>query len=198
MAGVRNWSGASVNTITGAAYRSCRYPRFVVALLMAVGVVQRRAGGGCTTALHVFSSVSYHLVQPRHAMGVEPGAGSTKTAPTGGKDWRERHLAARRAALGVHRRARGKCPGTQVRVFVMDARCCWRAARAIFIRTTRRSIRAETPLRLVHHAPGDLSSSLTRRGIQLPPRKKSCASKAGPVSAEAVLVEPGAGLFRII
>ncbi len=74
------------------------------------------------------------------------------------------------------------------------------AARTTSIRTTCCSTRFATRCRKSRLCtPGDYVLAYQRRGVQYNAEEKKLRFEGGdPVSAEAVLVEPGAVLFRIL
>ena len=123
-------------------------------------------------------------------------------AQFGGKDWREQHLASDDAALfGFIERARAKMPATPTRVFVVADATYFRGRAAyhlyphnVFFDPIGNTLPAAANLR-----PGDFLVVYQRRGLQYNPEEKRLRWDGGAsMAAEAVLVEPGVALFRIL
>lgn len=202
------WSGASINAVTGGAdVQDVPLPTLlVVALLIAVGVwfaLARRRGR--TTALPAVLAmlfvVAWSLLDMQWVWNLTRQVAETR-AQFGGKDWREQHVAADDGPLFQFiERARGKMPATPARVFVVaDANYFrGRAAYHLYPHNVEFDPRENTVPPANALRPGDFVVVYQRRGIQFNADEKKLRFEGGaPISAEAILVEPGAALFRIM
>jgi hypothetical protein len=202
------WSGASINTITGGAdVQELPLPTFlVVALLATVGVwfaLARRVRR--TTALPAVLAmlfvVAWLLLDMQWVWNLARQVDETR-AQFGGKDWRERHLVADDGALFQFiERARAKMPATPVRVFIVADADYFRGRGAyhLYPHNVLFDPRENTVPPVAALRPGDFVVVYQRRGIQYNAEEKKLRFEGGtPVSAEAVLVEPRAALFRIM
>ena len=202
------WSGTSINAVTGGAdVQEVPLPTLlVVALLLAVGAWLALAWRQHrTTALPVVLAllfvVAWLLLDMQWIWNLTRQVGETR-AQYGGKDWRERHLAADDGPLFAFvDKARAKMPGTPVRVFVVADAAYFRGRGAYHLYPHNVLFdpfgNAVPPVSALH--AGDYVLVYQRRGIQYNPDEKKLRFEGGaPVNAEAVLVEPGAALFRII
>ena len=202
------WSGTSINTITGGAdVQEVPLPTLlVVALLMAVGVWlalawRRHSMAALPAVVAMLFVVAWLLLDVQWVWNLARQVGETR-AQFGGKDWRERHLAAEDGALFQFiEKARAKMPAAPARVFVVaDANYFrGRGAYHLYPHNVLFDPRENTLPPVAALRPGDFVVVYQRRGIQYNAEEKKLRFEGGtPVSAEAVLIEPGAGLFRII
>jgi len=202
------WNGASINTITGGAeVQEVPLPTFLViavALAAAIwlGIALRR---GRTPAfplvVAVLFVVAWALVDALWTWNLARQVGQTR-AQYGGKDWRERHLAAEDAALFAFvEKARAKLPAAPARVFVVADAPYFRGRGAYHLyphNVQFDPFRNSVPAAAALHA-GDYVLVYQRRGVQYNAEEKKLRFEGGaPVSAEAVLVEPGAALFKVL
>jgi hypothetical protein len=202
------WSGSSINTITGGAeVQELPLPTLLfVAALAALGIWFALAWRG--RRLAAFPAVvallflgAWALLDTQWTANLARQLVDTR-AQYGGKDWRERHLAAEDAPLFAFiEKARAKMPATPVRVFVVADAAYFRGRGAyhlyphnVWFDPVRNTLPHPSTLR-----PGDYVLVYHRRGLQYNPDEKKMRIEGGePVSAEAVLVEPGAVLLKVL
>ncbi|MFO1413405.1 MAG: hypothetical protein U1F10_05740 [Burkholderiales bacterium] len=202
------WNGASINTITGGAeVQEVPLPTFLVAgVVLAVaiwfGIAWKR---GRTFALPVVIAllfvVAWVLVDAAWTWNLARQVAATRDQ-YGGKDWRDRHLAAEDGPLFAFvEKARAKLPAAPARVFVVADAPYFRgrAAYHLYPHNVQFDPFANSvPNPAALHA-GDWVIVYQRRGVQFNPEEKKLRFEGGPpVSAEAVLVEPGAALFKVL
>lgn len=202
------WNGASINTITGGAdVQEVPLPTFLVigvALAAAIwfGIAWRR---GRTPAFPIVVAllfvVAWALVDTVWAWNLARQVAQTREQ-YGGKDWRERHLAAEDGPLFAFvEKARAKLPAAPARVFVVADAPYFRGRGAYHLyphNVQFDPFRNSVPSASALHA-GDYVIVYQRRGVQYNADEKKLRFEAGePVSAEAVLVEPGAALFKVL
>jgi hypothetical protein len=202
------WSGTSINTVTGGAdVQELPLPMLlVVALLIAVGAWfalawRQRHTTALPSVLAMLFVVAWLLLDMQWIWNLARQVGETR-AQFGGKDWRESHLAAEDGPLFQFiEKARAKMPATPVHVFVVaDANYFrGRGAYHLYPHNVLFDPRENTVPPVSALRPGDFVVVYQRRGIQYNAEEKKLRFEGGtPVNAEAVLVEPGAALFRII
>ena len=119
-----------------------------------------------------------------------------------GKDWRERHLAAEDAPLFAFiEKVRAKLPATPVRVFVVADAPYFRGRGAYHLyphNVLFDPFRNSLPNPASLHS-GDYLLVYQRRGLQYNAEEKKLKLDQGePIGAEAVLVEPGAALLKVL
>jgi hypothetical protein len=118
-----------------------------------------------------------------------------------GLDWREKHLAAEDGALFAFiERVRGKLPPAPARVFVVGDTHYFRdrAAYHLYPHNVLFDPYANTMPDSARMRSGDFLVVYQRRGVQYDPGAERLRWDGGaPVSAELVLAETGAALFRL-
>ena len=202
------WSGTSINTITGGAdVQELPLPTLLVVALLVAAVAWFAFAwrGGRLAALPAVLAVlfvaAWVVLDAQWTWNLARQVGVTR-AQYGGKDWRERHAAAEDGPLFQFvERARGKLPAAPARVFVVADAAYFRGRAAYYLYPHnvhfdpfRNTVPAAGWLR-----PGDYVVVYQRRGIAYNADEKKLRLEGGEtVSAEAVLVEPGAALFRIV
>jgi hypothetical protein len=202
------WSGTSINTITGGAeVQELPLPTLlVVALLLAAGgwfafAWRKRRTAALPAVLALLFVATWLILDAQWTWNLARQAAETR-AQFGGKDWRERHLAAEDGPLFQFvEKARAKLPSTPARVFVVADAAYFRGRGAyhlyphnVLFDPFRNTVPQASSLRA-----GDYVLAYQRRGVQYNADEKKLRFEGGePVSAEAVLVEPGAVLFRIL
>jgi len=202
------WSGTSINTITGGAdVQEVPLPTLlVVALLIAVAAWfalawRRRRTTALPAVLAMLFVVAWLLLDMQWVWNLTRQVDETR-AQFGDKDWRERHLAADDGPLFQFiEKARAKMPATPVRVFVVADANYFRSRGAyhLYPHNVLFDPRENTVPPVSALRPGDFVVVYQRRGIQYNAEEKKLRFEGGtPVTAEAVLVEPGAALFRIV
>lgn len=202
------WSGASINTVTGGAdVQEVPLPTLlVVAVLMAVGIWfalawRRKRTMALPVVVGLLFVVAWLLLDMQWVWNLARQVAETR-AQYGGKDWRERHLVADDGPLFQFiEKARAKMPPTPARVFVVADATYFRSRGAyhLYPHNVLFDPRENTVPPVSALRPGDFIVVYHRRGIQYNAEEKKLRFEGGaPVSAEAVLVEPGAALFRIM
>ncbi len=203
------WSGASINTIVGGAdLQELPLPAlFGIAVLVATGIAVLAAwwrpqqfGGGLPLALAVMFVAAWFVLDARWQWNLARQARMTATAYAG-KSWRDKHVTAEDGALFQFiERVRAKLPGPPSRVFMVADAAYFRGRGAyhlypynVHFDPWRNTVPAASALR-----SGDYIVVYQRLGIQFDPTRGLLRWDGGqPVAAEAILVEPGAALFRI-
>lgn len=202
------WSGTSINALAGGAdVQEVPLPA-LLAVTIAVAALAwyalaRRRGyvSALPAAIAVLFVLSWLLLDLRWAANFGRQVRET-AAQYAGKDWRERRLAAEDGPLFAFvEKARALLPTQPARVFVVADADYFRGRAAyhlyphnVFFDPGRNAMPPPSALR-----PGDYVIAYQRRGVQFNAAEKKLRwDGAEPVSAEAVLVEPGAGLFRIL
>ncbi|MFO1395961.1 MAG: hypothetical protein U1F48_02760 [Burkholderiales bacterium] len=202
------WNGASINTITGGAeVQEVPLPTFLVvgvvlATFVWLALAWRR---GRTPAFPLVVALlfvaAWVLVDAVWTWNLARQVAATR-AQYGGKDWRERHLAAEDGPLFAFvEKARAKLPSTPARVFVVADAPYFRGRSAYHLyphNVQFDPFRNSVPSASALHA-GDYVIVYQRRGVQYNADEKKLRFEGGePVAAEAVLVEPGAALFKVL
>ncbi len=202
------WSGSSINTLTGGAdVQELPLPMLLtVAVILAAAAWilvawRRQRLESMPVVLALLFVVAWLSLDAVWTLNLSRQVAETR-AQFGGKDWREQHLAADDAALfGFIERARAKMPASPGRVFVVADATYFRGRAAyhlyphnVFFDPTANTLPAAANLR-----PGDFLIVYQRRGLQFNPEEKRLRWDGGAtMTAEALLVEPGAALFRIL
>ncbi|MCC6193503.1 MAG: hypothetical protein IT518_03455 [Burkholderiales bacterium] len=202
------WSGTSINTITGGAeVQELPLPTLlVIAAVIALGVwalfarrARRFAALPAVAALLFLAA--WALLDAQWTANLARQVSQTRDQ-YGGKDWRERHLAAEDGALFAFvERVRAKLPARPTRVFVVADAAYFRGRAAyhlyphnVYFDPFRNALPPPSAL----HA-GDYVLVYHRRGLQYNADEKKMRFESGsPISAEAVLVEPGAVLLKVL
>ncbi len=203
------WSGASINTITGGAdVQELPLPALLVGTLAVVAALwygvawRRRRTQWFPLVVAALFVAAWALLDLQWTWNLSRQVAATRDQ-FGGKDLRERHVAADDGMLFQFvEKARAKMPppGTS-RVFVVADAPYFRGRTAyhfypynVQFDPFNNSVPAAASLR-----PGDFVVVYQRRGVQYSADEKKLRFEGGaPVSAEALLVEPGAALFRIL
>jgi hypothetical protein len=201
------WSGTSINTITGGAdVQELPLPTLlVIALLVAAAAWFAFAWRGgrlaaFPAALAVLFLAAWIVLDVQWTWNLARQVSVTR-AQYGGKDWRERHVAAEDGPLFQFvEKARARLPASPARVFVVADAAYFRGRAAYYLYPHnvlfdpfRNSLPTAASLR-----SGDFVVVYQRRGVAYNPDEKKLRLEGDEtVSAEAVLVEPGAAMFRI-
>ena len=203
------WSGASINTVVGGAdLQELPLPAlFGVSALVATGISllvawwrPQRFGAGLPLALAVMFVAAWFVLDARWQWNLARQARMTATAYAG-KSWRDKHVTAEDSALFQFiERVRAKLPGPPARVFMVADAPYFRGRGAYHLYPY--NVHFDPWLNTVPPAaalrPGDYLVVYQRLGIQFEPRQGLLRWDGGaPVAADAILVEPGAALFRI-
>jgi hypothetical protein len=202
------WSGTSINTITGGAdVQELPLPALLVAALLvaaAVWLALAWRGGrlaALPAALAVLFLAAWVVLDAQWTWNLARQVDATR-AQYGGKDWRERHVAAEDGPLFQFvEKARARLPAAPARVFVVADAAYFRGRAAYYLYPHNVQF---DPFRNTLPAAGWLRSGdfvvvYQRRGVAYNADEKKLRLENGEtVSAEAVLVEPGAGVFRIL
>lgn len=202
------WSGSSINTLTGGAeVQELPLPILLtVAVVIAAGAWvllawRRQRLEAVPVVLALLFVVAWLSLDALWTLNLSRQVAETR-AQFGGKDWRDQHLASDDGALfGFIERARAKMPATPTRVFVVADATYFRGRAAyhlyphnVFFDPTANTLPAAANLR-----PGDFLVVYQRRGVQYNPEEKRLRWDGGAgMAAEALLVEPGGALFRIL
>jgi len=202
------WSGSSINTITGGAeVQELPLPTFLAVAMVIAATLwfalawRTRRTASLPAVIAVLFVATWLLLDAQWTWNLARQVAETQ-AQFGGKDWRQRHLAAEDGPLFQFvEKARAKLPAKPVRVFVIADAAYFRGRGAyhlyphnVLFDPFRNTLPKATSL----HA-GDYVLAYQRRGVQYNAEEKKLRFEGGDsVSAEAVLVEPGAVLFRIL
>jgi len=202
------WSGRSINTVTGGAdVQEVPLPTLlVVAMLVAAGgwfalAWRRKRTTALPFVLALLFVAAWSVLDVQWLWNLARQVTETR-AVYGGKDWRERHQVADDGPLFQFiEKAREKMPATPVRVFVLADAAYFRGRGAyhlyphnVLFDPFTNSLPPVSAIRA-----GDYVVVYHRRGIQYHPEGKRLRFEGGaPVSAEAVLVEPGAAVFKVL
>jgi hypothetical protein len=201
------WSGTSINTITGGAeVQELPLPTLLmVAAALALAAWFAFAWRAHRTrafpaALALVFVAAWVVLDALWSANLARQVAETR-AQYGGKDWRGRHLAAEDAQLFAFvEKARAKLPEKPVRVFVVADAPYFRGRGAYHLyphNVLFDPFSNSVPNPASLHS-GDYLLVYHRRGLQYNAEQKKLKLEQGePISAEAVLVEPGAALFRI-
>ena len=206
--GFEPWSGASINTITGGAdVQDLPLPTLVVAAMALAAAVwfalayRRRRTAALPVVLAVLFVVAWLVVDAQWMSNLVRQVEATR-AQFGGKDLRERHVAMEDGPLYQFiEKARAKMPATPVRVFVVAEAGYFRgrAAYHLYPHNVLFDPRENSAPPVASLRPGDFVLVYQRRGAQYNAEDRKLRFEGSePVSAEAVLVEPGAALFRVL
>lgn len=202
------WSGSSINTLSGGAEAQ----ELPLSLLLAAAVVlgagawaalawRRRRMESFPAVLAVLFVVAWVTLDAVWTLNLARQVAATR-AQFGGKDWREQHLASEDGPLFAFiERARAKLPPPPARVFIVADAAYFRGRGAyhlypynVFFDPSNNTLPAATSLR-----PGDFLVVYQRRGLQFNAEEKRLRWDGSPaIAAEAMLVEPGAALFKIL
>ncbi len=203
------WSGASINTVVGGAdLQELPLPMLLgIAALIAtaacVAISRWRRhwiGARLPLALALMFAAAWLVLDARWQLNLARQVSAT-AAQYGGKDWREKHLAAEDGALFEFiERVRARLPSEPARVFMIADAQYFRSRGAyhlyphnVYADPASNTIPPASALRA-----GDYLVVFQRHDIQYDAAKQRLRWAAGtPVAAEALLVEPGAALFRI-
>jgi hypothetical protein len=202
------WSGTSINTITGGAeVQELPLPTLlvvagVIALALWAWLARRtRRLGALPAVAALLFLAAWAVLDAQWTANLARQVAQTR-AQYGGKDWRERHLAAEDGTLFAFiERVRAKLPATPARVFVAADAAYFRGRAAYhlyphnaYFDPFRNALPPPSALR-----PGDYVLVYHRRGLQYNAEEKKMRFDAGdPIPAEAVLVEPGAALLKVL
>ncbi|MFO1322751.1 MAG: hypothetical protein U1F15_01690 [Burkholderiales bacterium] len=202
------WSGTSINTITGGAdVQELPLPTLlVVALAIAAAVwfaLARRAGrtGAFPVVLALLFVVTWIALDAQWTWNLARQVAETRDK-YGGKDWRERHLAAEDGPLFAFiEKARAKLPAAPARVFVLAEAPYFRGRGAYHLyphNVLFDPFSNAVPRPGALHA-GDYVVVYQRRGVQFNPEEKKLRFEGGDtLPAELLLAEGGAAMFRIL
>jgi len=202
------WSGASINTITGGAeVQEMPLPALLVVaaalalvVWLAIAWRTRRLAALPAVAALLFLA-AWALLDAQWTANLARQLAETR-AQYGGKDWHERHLAAEDAPLFAFvEKARAKMPPAPVRVFVVADAGYFRGRGAyhLYPHNVLFDPFGNTLPRASSLRPGDYILVYRRRGLQFNAEEKKLRLEGGdPVAAEAVLVEPGAVLLKVL
>lgn len=203
------WSGTSINTITGGDDAQSLPLPMLLALSIALAAAAmwarqrwRPAAGtlDIAAAVAIMFVASWFVLDARWALNLARQAQAT-IAQYGGKNWRDKHLAAEDAALFEFvDRARAELPAEPARIFVASEAQYFRQRAAyhlyphnVYANPQRNEL--PTPDRL---KPGDWMLVYQRRGVQFDPSLGKLRWDGGaPVSAQMKLRGEGAALFLI-
>ena len=202
-----SWSGSSINTVTGGAeVQELPLPLLLVsALLLAVALwyvgARRRAGiAALPWVAGALFVIAWTALDLRWTLNLVRQADATATSYAG-KDWRERHLAAEDGPLFAFiEKVREELPASPARVIVVADAYYFRGRGAyhlyphnVFFEPYRNTLPATTLLR-----PGDYVVVWQRRGVQYDAAARKLRWDGHPpLTADALLVEPGGALFVI-
>lgn len=203
------WSGASINTVVGGAdLQELPLPVLLgLAVLIAAGAAVALArwrpawvGAGLPLALVLVFMAAWLVLDARWQWNL-----ARQVVVTGktyaGKDWREKHLAAEDGPLFEFiSKVRAKLPAAPARVFMAADAHYFRGRGAYHLYP--HNVYFDPWTNTLPAAPalhsGDYIVVYQRRGIQYDAARGLLRWDGGPpIAAEALLVEPGAALFRI-
>ncbi len=202
------WSWSSINTLSGAAEAQ----ELPLSLLLAAAVViaagawaalawRRRRMESLPVVLAVLFVAAWVTLDALWTFNLARQVAETR-AQFGGKDWREQHLASEDGPLFAFiERARARLPAPPARVFIVADAAYFRGRGAyhlyphnVFFDPSNNTLPAASSLK-----PGDFLVVYQRRGLQFNAEEKRLRWDGSPaIAAEALLVEPGAALFKIL
>ncbi len=201
------WSGTSINTITGGAdvQELPLPPLLVLSLLIAAGawlaLAWRRPGkAALPLVLGVLFVAAWSVLDLQWTWNLTRQVAETR-AQYGDKDWQARHLAADDGPLFEFvQKARAQMPARPARVFVVADAAYFRGRGAyhlyphnVLFDPFHNSLPAPAWMR-----PGDYVLVYQRRGVEFDANARRLRFEgAAPIAAEAIVVGPGAALFRI-
>ncbi len=203
-----NWSGTSINTVVGGAdLQELPLPAlFGVAAIVTIAVVAlvgwrrpRWLGARLPLALAAVLFTAWFVLDARWQWNLVRQARFTATAYAG-KDWHDKHVAAEDGALFQFiEKVRAKLAPAPVRVFMVADAAYFRGRGAyhlypfnVWFDPWRNALPPATAL----HA-GDFVVVYRRPGIQFDARQGVLRWEGASIAAEALVVEPDAGLFMI-
>lgn len=203
-----NWSGTSINTVVGGAdQQELPLPGlFGIAAFITVAVAAlvgwRRPqwlGAGLPVALAAVLFVAWFVLDARWQWNLVRQARFTATAYAG-KDWHERHVVAEDGPLFTFiEQVRAKLPPPPARVFMVADAAYFRGRGAyhlypfnVWFDPWRNAL---PPASALHS--GDFVVVYERPGIQFDARQRVLRWDGTSIPADALVVQPGAGLFRI-
>jgi hypothetical protein len=206
------WNGASINSVTGGAgAQDLPLPALVSAIVLLASLLYVAVARWASRFVGVFRPIvlaaivlmGWLLVDARWQWNLLRQVGATYDQYAG-KSWRERHLAAEDAALFTFiEKARAKLPppdeGTP-RVFMVADVHYLRDRGAyhlypynVYFDPWRNTMPPSSALR-----PGDYLIAYQRKGVQYDPTQRRLRWEGGePVTAELLLADSGAALFRV-
>jgi len=203
------WSGASINTVVGDAdLQELPLPvLFGLAAVFATGVAvaiarwrPRWIGAGLPLALVLMLLAAWLVLDLRWQWNLARQVAVTARTYAG-RDWREKHVAAEDGPLFEFiEKVRAKLPPPPARVFMVADAHYFRGRGAyhlypynVFFYPWNNTVPPPTSMR-----PGDYIVVYQRRGIQFDAAQGMLRWDNGqPLRAEALVVEPGAALFRV-
>ena len=201
------WSGTSINTVTGGAeVQELPLPALLIVSIAAAAAAwfaiarKRRRIAAWPLVLGVLFVLAWLALDLQWIGNLSRQVAETR-AIFGGKDWRERHRVSEDGELfGFIERARAKLPAEPARVFVLSDAAYFRGRGAyhLYPHNVHFDVfsNALPPVDLLK--AGDYVVVYRRRGVQYNAEAKRLRFEGGPpIAAEAVLVEPGAVVFRI-
>jgi len=202
------WSGTSINTITGGADVQALPLPTVLVVAGAIALVawfvlawRRRQIAGLPAAIGVVFLAAWIVLDTQWAANLVRQVVATR-AQYGGKDWRASHLAAEDAPLFAFiEKARAKLPPGTARIFVVADAAYFRgrAAYHLYPHNVLFDPFADTLPQPSWLKPGDYVLVWHRRGVQYnASEQKLRLGDSEPIAAEAVLVEPGAALLKVL
>jgi hypothetical protein len=202
------WSGTSINTVTGGAdLQDLPLPTLLaVAIVLAAAVCfglarRHRIAMVLPAVIGAVFVIGWLVLDARWVQNL--GRQVTKTAEQyQGKDWRERRLAAEDGPLFAFiEKVRAKLPSTPARVFMVADTNYFRDRGAYHLYPHNVYFdpwQNTMPIPSLMHA-GDYLVVYDRSGIQYDSTQKRLRWDANaPIAAEALLIEPGAALFRLL
>lgn len=203
------WSGASINTVVGGAdLQELPLPLLLglaamLAAAAAIALARWRPqwmGAGLPLALAVMLVAAWLVLDARWQWNL-----ARQVVLTGrtyaGLDWRDKHVAAEDGPLFIFiEKVRRKLLPPEARVFMFADAQYFRGRGAyhlyphnVFFSPWTNSLPAASALRL-----GDYVVVYQRRGVQFDPALGMLRWDGGaPIAVEALIVEPGAALFRV-
>lgn len=201
------WSGTSINTITGGAdVQELPLPTLlVVAGLVALAAWaalawRRRRLAAFPAAAAIVFLAAWVVLDAQWMLNLTRQAMATR-AQYGDKDWRASHLAAEDGPLFAFvEKARAKIP-EKARVFIVSDAAYFRgrAAYHLYPLNVLFDPFRDTLPQASWLAPGDYILVWHRRGVQFNQSEgKLRLGNDAPIAAEAVLMEPGAALLKVL
>jgi protein-S-isoprenylcysteine O-methyltransferase Ste14 len=203
------WSGTSINTVAGGAdIQGLPLPLLIAASVALAAAIlwtwrwarKRSTLAALPIAVGALFAAGWLLLDARWTTNLAGQAAATQ-ARYGGKDWREKHVAAEDGPLFTFiEKVRKQLPATPVRIFVASDANYFRSRAAyhlypnnVFADPYQNTLPAPTQLR-----KGDWVVVYQRRGIQYDAAAKQLRwDGLAPVAAEIRLTDAGAALFEI-
>jgi len=206
--GFEGWSGTSINTVSGRVdvqelpLSVLLIAAFALAAVTWLALARRRGWMAMLPAALAALFVAAWAVLDAGWTWQRARQVAATRAQFGGKDWHGRMVAAEDGPLFQFvERARAKMPAPPARVFVVADAAYFRgrAAYHLYPHNVLFDPFADTLPPATALRSGDYLLVFHRRGVQFNPEEKKLRFEGGdPVPAEAVLVEPGAALFRVL